>query len=247
MTSTRTRLGVLITAAALSVALAACGTTSTTATSAANLPASSSTVATAASSTMATPTSGSMAMSPTSGSMAMQSGADGPFKAADVTFAQQMLVHHQGAVAMADLAPTRASSAKVKALAAQIKAEQTPEIKEMTAWLAVWAPHSTMPGMSSSAGAMGGMAGMGSDTASPSAAMPGMMTDAQMSQLTAAKGTQFDKLFLQLMIVHHQGALTMANTERTDGGNTAALALANSIISSQSAEITTMQDLLKGL
>ena len=94
---------------------------------------------------------------------------------------------------------------------------------------------------------MGGMAGMGSDTASTSAAMPGMMTDAQMSQLTAAKGTQFDKLFLQLMIVHHQGALSMARTETADGGNTAALALADSIISSQSAEITTMQGLLKGL
>jgi uncharacterized protein (DUF305 family) len=237
MTRTRTRLGALIAAATLSVVLAACGTTNTTASSAASA---------AASSTTAMPL-GSMAMSPTAGSMAMQAGADGPFKAADVTFAQQMLVHHQGAVAMADLAPTRAADAKVKALAAQIKAEQTPEIQKMKGWLAVWAPHSTMGDMSSSSGAMGGMAGMGSDTGSASAAMPGMMTDAQMGQLTAAKGTQFDKLFLQLMIVHHQGALTMAKTEKADGGNTAALALADSIIASQSAEITTMQDLLKGL
>ncbi len=77
--------------------------------------------------------------------------------------------------------------------------------------------------------------------------MPGMMTDAQMGQLTAATGAQFDKLFLQMMIVHHQGALTMAKTEKADGENTAALALADSIISSQSAEITIMQALLKVL
>ncbi len=239
MTQTRTRLGALIAAAALSVVLAACGTTSTTAAGAANTRTGSSAAAPAASSTGA--------MASTSGSMAMQPGADGPYKAADVTFAQQMLVHHRGAVAMADLAPTRASSAKVKALAVQIKAEQTPEIQEMTGWLAVWAPHPAMTDMSSSSGAMGGMAGMGSDTGSSSAAMPGMMTDAQMGQLTAATGAQFDKLFLQLMIVHHQGALTMANTEKAAGGNTAALALADSIISGQSAEITTMQDLLKAL
>lgn len=239
MTQTRTRMGALIAAAALSVVLAACGTTSTTAANAAN--------PSAASSTAAPAVSSAAAMSSATGSMAVQPGADGPFKAADVTFAQQMLVHHQGAVAMADLAPTRASSAKVKALAAQIKAEQTPEILEMTGWLAVWAPHSAMTGMSSSPDAMGGMAGMGSDTGSASAPMPGMMTDAQMGQLTAATGAQFDKLFLQLMIVHHQGALTMAETEKGDGGNTAALALADSIMSGQSAEISTMQDLLKAL
>ncbi|MET3808408.1 uncharacterized protein (DUF305 family) [Nakamurella sp. UYEF19] len=238
MTQTCTRMGALIAAAALSVVLAACGTTSTTAASAAN---------TSASSTAAPATSSTAAATSTSGSVAMQPGADGPFKAADVTFAQQMLIHHQGAVAMADLAPTRASSTKVKALAAQIKAEQTPEIQQMTGWLAVWAPHPAMSGMSSSPDAMGGMAGMGSDTGSASASMPGMMTDAQMGQLTAATGAQFDKLFLQLMIVHHQGALTMAKTEKADGGNTAALALADSIMSSQSAEITTMQDLLKAL
>jgi uncharacterized protein (DUF305 family) len=239
MTQTRTRMGALIAAAALSVVLTACGTTSTTAASAANPSAGSSTAAPALPTTSA--------MSSSSGPMAMLPGASGPFKAADVTFTQQMLVHHQGAVAMADLAPTRASSAKVKALAAKIKAEQTPEIQEMTGWLAVWTPHPAMTGMSSSSAAMGGMAGMGSDTGSASAPMPGMMTDAQMGQLTAATGAQFDKLFLQLMIVHHQGALTMAKTEKADGGNTAALDLADSIMSSQSAEITTMQDLLKAL
>lgn len=229
MTRTRTRLGASIAAAALSVVLAACGTTSTTASAAPN----SGAAAQAATTPM-----------PTSGSMTMQPGADSLFTATDVTFAQQMLVHHQDAVAMADLAPTRASSAKVKALAVQIKAEQTPEIKKMMGWLAVWAPHSAMTGMSSSTGAMGGMS---PDDASSSPAMPGMMTGEQMSELTAAKGTQFDKLFLELMIVHHRGAVTMAKTEKADGANTAALALADSIISGQGAEIITMQGLLKGL
>ena len=172
----------------------------------------------------------------------------GPHNQADITFAQMMLVHHQGAIAMADLAPTRASSPAVKALAVKIKAAQTPEIKEMSGWLAAWAPSTDMNGMpmTTSSDAMGGMSGM-THAAGTTAAMPGMMSDALMSQLTAASGTAFDKLFLQLMITHHQGALTMANTEETTGQNPAALALANSIITSQTAEIATMQDLLKGL
>ncbi len=77
--------------------------------------------------------------------------------------------------------------------------------------------------------------------------MPGMMSDADMQQLTAASGTEFDRLFLQQMIVHHQGALEMADTELAQGSNTAALALAQSIKTSQTAEITEMQQMLQTL
>jgi len=73
--------------------------------------------------------------------------------------------------------------------------------------------------------------------------MPGMMSDADMQQLTAASGTEFDRLFLQQMIVHHQGALEMADTEIAEGSNTAALALAQSIKTSQTAEISEMQQM----
>ncbi len=171
----------------------------------------------------------------------------GPHSDADVTFAQMMTVHHQGAIAMADLAPTRAASLEVKELAAKIKAAQTPEITEMGRWLAAWAPETDMNGMpmksSTDSQAMGGMSGMA--PTGPAGPMPGMMSDAQMSQLTAATGTAFDRLFLQLMIVHHQGALDMAKTEKASGVNPGARALADTITTGQSAEIATMQDLLK--
>ena len=147
-----------------------------------------------------------------------------PHNSADVVFAQMMVVHHQGAVAMSDLAITRSGSESVKTLAAQIKAAQAPEIAQMQGWLAAW--NSATPSM-----AMG-------------AAMPGMMSDAQMSQLTAATGAAFDKLFLQLMIVHHQGALAMAKTEQASGQNPAAKALATSITTSQTAQISQMQAML---
>lgn len=231
-------------ATALSLAiLAGCSTTST---SAAGSAASSGsvTVLTAAM------TSATGAMSST-GDMPMPAAPAGPHKQADITFAQQMTVHHQGAIAMSDLAPTRAASAQVKTLAVQIKAAQAPEIKQMAGWLAAWAPSTDMNGVPNttapSGGAMGGMGGTGTDTAGTTVTMPGMMTDAQMAQLTAATGTAFDKLFLQLMITHHRGALTMAQTETAQGGNPEALALAKSITTSQTAQISRMETMLAGM
>ncbi|MET3805317.1 uncharacterized protein (DUF305 family) [Nakamurella sp. UYEF19] len=238
-----TRAGTAAAVAAALFGLAACGTASTPA--AAPSTASSSTASSGTSAPSSASSAAAASAPSTTGAMPMPPAPAGPFKPADVTFAQQMIVHHRGAITMSDLASTRASSAEVKTLAAQIKAAQDPEIKEMSAWLAVWAPSTDMNGMpnSSSATATGGaMAGMGGGATG--SAMPGMMTDAQMGQLAAASGADFDKLFLQLMIVHHQGALTMAETEKAQGKNPAALALAASIITSQSAQITTMQGLL---
>ena len=175
--------------------------------------------------------------------------------AADVAFAQQMIVHHQGAIEMADLASSRAANQQVKDLAARIKAAQAPEIEQMTGWLTLWGAAMTTSAAASSSddgmGGMdhGGMSGMGkegemSSGARSGMAMPGMMSDTQMQQLTAATGAEFDRLFLQLMIMHHQGAIEMADTEIAQGSNPAALALAESIKTSQTAEITEMQQLL---
>ena len=72
-----------------------------------------------------------------------------------------------------------------------------------------------------------------------------MMSDDQMAELTSASGAEFDRLFLQQMIVHHQGAIDMADTEIAQGNNTAALTLAESIKTSQAAEIAVMQQLLQ--
>ena len=77
--------------------------------------------------------------------------------------------------------------------------------------------------------------------------MPGMMSDEQLSQLTGATGAEFDRMFLEMMIVHHQGAVRMAETELADGANPDAKALAESIKTSQTAEIATMQQLLATL
>lgn len=174
---------------------------------------------------------------------------------ADVMFAQMMIQHHKGAIAMAELAPTRAGSQQVKDLAETIKAAQTPEIELMTSWLTAWGEQMSMGTMDSSPTGMemgsmtagtsmdmgGGMSTGGSQT------MSGEMTDEQMAQLEAASGTAFDTMFLEMMIVHHQGAIEMAQTETAQGVNPDALALADSITTSQTEEIATMQQLLTTL
>ena len=146
---------------------------------------------------------------------------------ADVTFATGMIPHHEQAVAMAKLAGTRASSPAVKDLAKNIEAAQQPEITLMTGWLTAWGK--PLPSD------MGGM-DMGGST--------GMMSAADMMKLTNSKGTAFDKMFLTMMIAHHQGALTMAATETATGKNTDALTLATNITTGQTAEIKTMQGFL---
>lgn len=151
--------------------------------------------------------------------------ASAAFNDADVAFAQGMIPHHQQAVEMADLATDRASSQEVKDLAAQIKAAQDPEITNMTGWLKEWNQPTQMSGMDSMD-------------------MTGMMSDTQMSDLTAASGAEFDKMFLEMMIEHHNGAIEMANTEISDGKNPEAIALAKTIVKAQEAEIETMQGLV---
>jgi uncharacterized protein (DUF305 family) len=245
--NTFARSGAAALAAALTFTLAACGGGGSTATS--TSAAASSTSAAGAS---ATSTPSAMMTSPMmSGSVsAMMSppAASADHNAADLVFAQQMIVHHQGAVEMADLAPTRAASQEVKDLAVRIKAAQGPEIEQMQSWLATWG--AAMPTAASvtddGMGGMdhGGMSGMGKEGDMD---MPGMMSGAQMQELTDATGSDFDRLFLELMIVHHQGAIEMSDTEIAEGSNPAALALAESITTSQTAEIAEMQQLLQTL
>jgi uncharacterized protein (DUF305 family) len=172
------------------------------------------------------------------------------FNDADVAFAQMMIVHHQGAIQMADLAPSRAQNQDVLALAARIKAAQAPEIDQMTSWLTAWGAAPSMMSGSTTSGT-GGMdhGGMGGATsaAGSSMSMPGMMSGDQMQQLESASGAAFDKMFLELMIVHHQGAIEMAETEIADGSNPEAVALAQKIKSDQTAEIAEIQALLQTL
>lgn len=149
------------------------------------------------------------------------------FNDADVMFAQMMIPHHQQAVEMAELAETRAADPEVKDLAAKIKAAQDPEIQAMQGWLKSWGKPAPTGGMAH--------------------AMPGIMSEEDMKKLEAAKGKEFDKLFAQLMIAHHNGAIEMARTELQDGANPEAKELAKAIETAQQAEVAQMQKLLDRL
>jgi uncharacterized protein (DUF305 family) len=146
------------------------------------------------------------------------------FSAADIMFAQMMIPHHEQAVAMSTLAETHTTTPAVLALAKQIKGAQAPEITQMKGWL-------TESGSSLNPGhAMGG-------------GMSGMMTDADMTALENATGTAFDTLFLTGMIGHHEGALQMAQAV-IDSNNAEVKALAENVVTSQTAEIAEMKAML---
>lgn len=163
--------------------------------------------------------------------------ANGPHNAQDVTFVKDMLPHHSQAVEMADMALTRDTTPAVKALAQQIKTAQAPEIFAMGGWLTGWGeqvPAADAMGHSSMSGGMS-MGGTG------------MMSADEMTALDKATGTEFAKRWLIDMTQHHTGAVQMAQTETTSGQNADAKELAASIISSQTAEIATMKQLLSTL
>ncbi|MEV0484624.1 DUF305 domain-containing protein [Streptomyces sp. NPDC050508] len=154
----------------------------------------------------------------------------GAHNAQDVSFAQGMIPHHQQALEMAKLATDRASSAEVKDLAARIEKAQDPEIQTMNGWLKSWGVD-----MSSS------MSGMDDSAHSD---MPGMMDSTHMDMLKKASGTDFDTMFLTMMIEHHKGAVNMATTEKNKGKYGSATAMADDIITAQTGEITEMNKLL---
>jgi len=179
------------------------------------------------------------------------------FNDADVAFTQHMIGHHRQAIQMAAMAGTRAADTKVKDLAAKIKAAQQPEIDTMNGWLTTWGRNTTMPGADTTSGMPGagttsGRPGMGTSSAMPGmgsgqsdmGAMPGAMSDADMTKLGNAKGAAFDKMFLTLMISHHEGAVEMAQQETGQGSSPDAVALAKKIITDQQAEITEMKGML---
>jgi uncharacterized protein (DUF305 family) len=167
---------------------------------------------------------------------------------ADVAFVQQMIPHHQQAVAMAKLASSRAAAPAVKELAGRIESAQQPEIDQMTGMLTSWkVPASASPEGPSMPG-MSGDHDMGNHDMSnhdmSGHQMTGMMSAQQMTQLEGATGASFDKQFLSMMIDHHQGAVRMATTELRDGSSTSAKSLARAISDAQTAEINQMHTML---
>lgn len=150
---------------------------------------------------------------------------------ADIEFVQGMIPHHEQAVTMSELAASRAANPGVKALATRIQAGQGPEITQMKGFLKRW-------GVKEQTGGMGGMGGMGGG------GHPGMLNDDELGRLKAAKGQEFDRMFLQSMIGHHRGAITAAEAEQGQGQAPEAKALAGEIIKEQRAEIADMEKLL---
>ena len=157
------------------------------------------------------------------------------FNAADEMFVTMMIPHHEQAIQMADqILAKDGIDERVVALAEQIKAAQDPEIQTMKGWLEDWGiPYDD------SMSDMGGMGGMDHGN--------GMMSDDDMAALDAATGVEATRLFLEGMIGHHQGAVTMAQMVLDNGENPDVAALAQQIIDGQTAEITTMQDILATL
>lgn len=158
--------------------------------------------------------------------------ASAEFNSADEMFVTMMIPHHQQAIEMADMILSKDGiDEQVVTLAQQIKDAQGPEIETMQGWLEDWGiPYDESSG--------GGMAGMDHG---------GMMSEEDMAALETATGTEAARLFLEGMIVHHEGAIEMAQTELDNGQNPEAVELAQQVIDGQSAEIETMRTILESL
>ncbi|MEU1532420.1 DUF305 domain-containing protein [Streptomyces fagopyri] len=141
---------------------------------------------------------------------------------ADFAYARMMIEHHTQALEMTRLAPRQAGSGRVKALAARIAASQGPEISTMKGWLAT---HDAD----------------GHTTRHQHGAMPGMATEAQLKALRVARGKVFDRLFLKLMITHHDGAVSMATDVKARGNNIQIEEMADDVIAQQTSEISRMR------
>jgi uncharacterized protein (DUF305 family) len=152
------------------------------------------------------------------------------YNADDVAFATNMIPHHQQAIDLSAMVPDRSANAELIALAKQISAAQQPEIDIMKVFLVQW---------NENPDTNAGHAGHGSP-------MAGMVDAATMTKLESLNGAGFDKLWLESMISHHQGAIEMANAEIANGDNVDAKTLAKNIVATQGTEIGQMKQMLGG-
>ncbi len=173
-----------------------------------------------------------------------------PYVAADVEFMRGMISHHAQAVVMADWAGTHAGRDDLKILASRIGVEQLDEIAFMRRWLTERresAPDPLAHRDMVASGSASAMPGMRMPDMPGQSLMPGMLTPPQMKQLSAATGSEFDRLFLTFMIQHHNGALTMVNrlfTTPGAGQEEFVFRFASDVSSDQTTEIERMQSML---
>ena len=163
------------------------------------------------------------------------------FSPDDVTFMRNMIAHHRQALEMAALVGTRTSFEPLVATARRIDASQEDEIRFMETWLR----ERNQPAAEATAAHAGhgpaGAAGLDHST------MAGMATAEQMAALAAARGPAFDRLFLERMIAHHEGAITMARELLARPGSAydpVLFEFVSDVITDQRAEIDRMAPLL---
>ena len=165
-----------------------------------------------------------------------------PYTAADIEFMSGMISHHAQAVQMAKWAESHNASKAVQIFCGRIATAQTAEIGLMQQWLAERrqpVPDADPRGMKMD---MGGTTHF--------MAMPGMLTDEQMKQLDAARGTDFDRLFLTFMVQHHRGAIQMVEKlfgTPGAGQDEIVFKFANDVQVDQSTEIDRMMQMLEAL
>jgi len=156
------------------------------------------------------------------GTMASDEAASTAYADDELMFASMMIPHHSQAVTMSELALNISTNEDIRALATAIRDAQAPEIAQMQSWL----------DGSDYSGTHAGHMDMG-----------GMLSDEELAELSSAKGSTFDRLFLKGMIAHHEGALDMISMIK-NSSNAEVKTLYSNILRSQSAEIEAMKALL---
>ncbi|HVZ50110.1 MAG TPA: DUF305 domain-containing protein [Gemmatimonadaceae bacterium] len=165
-----------------------------------------------------------------------------PYTQADIDFMSGMIHHHAQAVVMGKWAPTHGASPAVQRLCERIVNAQTDEIGLMSRWLEDRNQPVPRPNPMGMPMEMGGMTHV--------MPMPGMLSEAQMKELDAAHGMDFDRLFLTFMIQHHKGAVTMVHdlfSHRQAGQDETVFKFASDVEVDQTTEINRMADMLLGL
>lgn len=169
---------------------------------------------------------------------------------ADIAFMRHMLVHHAQAVEMVELLRLHGQDETVKLLGERIALTQAAEMEVMSEWLAGRGLATVDPHLGHHMHAGMDHSQHGAAAPDETAIMPGMLSPAQMRRLAEARGAAFDKLFLEGMIQHHQGAIDMVDAllETPRAAEDVVLSeFANAVVADQSAEIRRMQSILSNL
>jgi uncharacterized protein (DUF305 family) len=150
------------------------------------------------------------------------------YNSLDVWFVRMMIPHHQQALEIAALAPARAKNPQIKAVASRITAAQGPEIDAFRAWLS----SRNLPEKPD-------------ETGHDHAGMRGMQPPEAMRGLATLNGELFDKVFVDMLVSHHQGAVAMCTDLLKIGADERLIELATGIAAEQQAEISRMHDIVK--